>query len=66
MSTNEAQKILRYAQLTLKRAGLEKRNMQLQLDEAVELEEIPRQLGLNHEQIIEQASKSLMPEDGCH
>jgi hypothetical protein len=66
MDTNEVQKILRYAQLTLKRASLEQRQMRLPQDEAIELEEIPNQLGLTHEEIIDLASKNLMPEDGCH
>jgi hypothetical protein len=66
MNSNEVQKILRYAQLTLKRASLEQRHLQLPSEEAVELEEIPEQLGLTHEQIIDLASKNVMPENGCH
>lgn len=60
-------KVLRYAQLILKRTCLEKRHMGSAMthEETTEIETIPRELGKTHEEILELAAKNLIPENGC-
>ena len=66
MNDNERkQKIMRYAQLVFRRAGLEQRNMVLPTEEAVELETILFELNLTHEQVLEHASRSVISENEC-
>ena len=54
--------ILRYAQLTFKRESLKAQNKSLPEEELKELESIPAELSMSHEEILDRAAKNLIDE----
>jgi len=58
-------KILRYAQLTFKKEGLDREHIPLSPEETVEMETIKKELCMTHFEIIDRALKNLIDEIEC-